>query len=131
MKSSYAIVIFIFIFSLMGNAINELGIYDLSISETGLDEGDISEITDLAQESVKIKEDTITEPDTFSLFAGVQMVINAAGVILKALWGTVVIFPTLTNMGVPASIAIIGQAITNLVEYNALAEFISGRRNTT
>jgi len=33
-------------------------------------------------------------------------------------------------MGIPGAIAIIGQAITNLVEYNALMEFISGRRNT-
>lgn len=131
MKTSYAIVIFIFTFSLMGNAINELGIYDIDLIETGLDDGSISEITDQAQGSLEVNEDGIPEDDVYSLFAGVQMIINAAGVILKAIWGTIVVYPTLVNMGVPGAIAIIGQAITNLVEYNALMEFISGRRNVS
>lgn len=127
MKTSYAIVLFIFVFSLMSTTINELGIFDWNTVETGLDSDSITEIEDMAHASTNVKSGS-SEGDVFGLFAGVQMIINAAGVMLKAFGSTVVVYFTLVNIGFPVAIASMLQGLVSLVEAIAITEFISGRR---
>jgi len=130
MKKSYAIIIFIFIFSLTSTAINEMGIFEWNTNtDTGVTDSDITELDNTVYGSVDV-DDLESEEDTFGLFAGVQMVINAIGILIKSIGATLVIYPTLTNLGFPAAIAGIFQGITTVIEGIAIAEFLSGRRAT-
>lgn len=130
MKKSYAIVLFIFIFSLTSTAVNEMGIFEWNTNtDTGITDGDITELDSRVSSSVDVDE-LESEDDTFGLFAGVQMIINAIGILIKSIGSTLVIYPTLTNLGFPAVIAVIFQGITTVIEGIAVAEFLSGRRAT-
>jgi hypothetical protein len=128
MKTSYAIIIFIFLFSLMGNALNELGIYDYTVTETGISNATIEEIKADAEDGADVDDSLYSEDSSFSLFAGVQMAINAVGVFAKALASTVVIYPTMISFGFQPAIATVIQGMVSLIESIALIEFISDRR---
>lgn len=130
MKKSYAIIIFIFIFSLTSTAVNEMEIFEWNTNtDTGISDDDITELDSRVSASVSVDE-LESEDQTFGLFAGVQMVINAVGVLIKAIGTTIIIYPTLVNIGFPAAIALIFQGVTTVIEGFAVAEFISGRRAT-
>lgn len=130
MKKSYAIIIFIFIFSLTSAAIDEMEIFTWNTNtDTGINQDDITEISNMWADSTSV-DDLESEGDTFGLFAGVQMIMNALGILLKAIGSTVVIYPTLTNLGFPPVIAGIFQGVTTIIELIAGAEFLSGRRAT-
>jgi hypothetical protein len=96
---------------------------------TGITSEDIVELDNTVDGSVSV-DGLESEDDTFGLFAGVQMVINSIGILIKAIGSTIVIYPTLTNLGIPGAIAGIFQGITTVIEGIAVAEFLSGRRAT-
>ena len=130
MKKSYSIVLFIFIFSLTSAAINDMGIYEWNTNtDTGLGTEGVNEINSTVYDSVSVN-GLESEGDTFGVFAGVQMVINAIGILIKSIGTTVLIYPTLVNLGFPVSIAAIFQGATTVIEGIAVAEFLSGRRAT-
>ena len=131
MKKSYAIVLFIFIFSLTSTAVNEMGIFEWNTNtDTGITYDDITELDSRVTSSVDVDE-LESEGDTFGLFAGVQMIINALGVLYKAIKATVIIYPTLVyKLGFPPIIGAIFQGVTTVIAALAVAEFLSGRRAT-
>jgi hypothetical protein len=98
-------------------------------TDTGVTSDDITELDTTVDGSHSVG-NIESEEDTFGLFAGVQMIINALGILLKSIGSTLVIYPTLTNLGFPTSIAAIFQGITTVIEGIAVAEFLSGRRAT-
>ena len=130
MKTSYAFVLFIFIFSLTSTAINDMGIFEWNTNtDTGINQDGITAINNTVYGSVNV-DGVESEEDTFGLFAGVQMVINALGILIKSIGVTLIIAPTLINIGFPLSIAAIFQGVTTIVEGIAISEFLSGRRAT-
>lgn len=130
MKTSYAFVLFIFIFSLSSTAINDMGIFEWNTNtDTGITDSDITELDNTVYGSVNV-DGVESEEDTFGLFAGVQMVINALGILIKSIGATLIIAPTLINIGVPFQIAAIFQGVTTVIEGIAISEFLSGRRAT-
>lgn len=130
MKKSYVIILFIFTFSLTSTAIDEMEIFEWNTNtETGITYADITELNNTVSDSVTV-DNLESEDDTFGLFAGVQMIINAIGVFYKAVKGTLIIYPTLINLSFPPAIAGIFQGITTVIESFAVAEFLSGRRAT-
>ncbi|NOQ48867.1 MAG: hypothetical protein GQ576_07020 [Methanococcoides sp.] len=130
MKKSYTIVIFIFIFSLTSTAINDIDIFTWNTNtDTGITQNGIIELNNTVYGSVNV-DGLESEDDTFGLFAGVQMVINSVGILIKSIGATLVIYPTLINIGFPGAIAAIFQGVTTVIEGIAIAEFMSGRRAT-
>lgn len=129
MKTSYSIILFIFIFSLLSSSINALDIYQTDVIETGITENDIRLINSSAEDSVEV-DPLEDEGGVISIFTGAQMIINAANVLISAIYNTLIVYPTLTKYNVPDSIALLFQLIVSYIEANAIMEFISGRRVT-
>lgn len=129
MKSSYAIVLFIFIFSMLSTATNEMDIFNSKVQETGITDDDITEITNQAEDGLTVG-DIESTGDEFSLFTGALMIIKTVKILALSVVKTFIILPTLLNYGIPLSIATIFQGITSYIEYLAITEFLSGRRVT-
>ncbi len=107
-----------------------MGIYSWDTNtDTGISQKGITELNNTVYGSVSV-DGLESEGDTFGLFAGVQMVINSIGVLIKSIGATFVIYPTLINLSFPPAIAAIFQGITTVIEGIAIAEFLSGRRAT-
>lgn len=129
MKTSYSIILFIFIFSLLSSTINELDIFNSDAIETGITDDDIQLINTSSRDSVNV-DPLESEEGVFGIFSGAQMIINSANVLISAIANTIIVLPTLEKYNVPTSIALIFQLMVTYIEANAVIEFISGRRVT-
>lgn len=129
MKSSYAIILFIFIFSLLSTTVNDLGMFDQSAIETGITSAEIEQVNSSAMNSTTVNP---LEPEDgiISIFTGAQMVINAVGILIVSIGKTLIILPTLLKYNIPLPIATLFQVIVTYIEATAIGEFISGRRIT-
>ena len=129
MKTSYAIILFIFIFSLLSSSVNQMDIFQTDAIETGITDDDITLINSSAEDSLSVG-DMDSEENAFSVFSGVQMIINSANVLFSAIGNTLIVMPTLLKYGVPVPVALLFQLVVSYIEANAIIEFLSGRRVT-
>ena len=129
MRTGYSIILALFMFSLMSNVVFEMGIFPgHGIVDVGIGTAQIEEINTSVYGVYSTDETVVSEDDELSLFGGIEMLLKSGAIVLKGVSNTVLIYPLLTNYGLPVVLAGAIQGIVTLVEGFYLVEFISNRR---
>lgn len=131
MKTGYSVILALFIFSLMSNVVDEMGVFpNHGLVEVGIGSADIQEIDTATIGLMNTSETVADEESELSIFGGIELLLNCGWVVLKSIGYTVLVYPLLTNYGVPAVLALAIQSIVTYIEAPYFIEFISNRRLT-
>jgi hypothetical protein len=129
MRTGYAVIFALFMFSLMSNVIFEMGIFpNTGLVEVGIGTAEINEL-DTSIEGLYSTDLTVEDGDEdISIFGGIEMLLKSGAIVLKSVGYTVLIYPLLVNYGLPAVLSGAIQGIVTLTEGFYLVEFITNRR---
>ena len=129
MKTGYAIIMALFMFSLMSNVVLEMGIFpNHDIIDVGLGTAQIEEINESVYGIYSTDAEVTDDTTEIGIFGGIEMLLKSGKVVLSSVGNTVLIYPLLINYALPAVLAGAIQGMVTLIEGFYLVEFISNRR---
>ena len=129
MRTGYAVILALFMFSLISNVVFEMGIFPgYGTIDTGIGEAQISELNESVYGIYSTDSTIVDEESELSIFGGIEMMLKSGAIVLKSVGTTLLIYPLLTNYGIPVVLAGALQGIVTLVEGFYLLEFWTNRR---